>query len=326
MEPIFAAVSGRAAVSAPALRRVLSVMEPSRPLPLRAIAEETGLSPSTVARAVAELTAAGILTEEEGTDPVSGRPCRVIRPAPVALLPVLALSEAYGQVTVLDLAAHAPGTASVGSDPSLPPEESLRILCRRAMPLLRGCAKATGLSVTAPVLLTDRREALSTEAVSDTVGLPPLVTVSYGEAVAVALGHQPIPAEAVSLLHIHGGERQVSLLTRYGEEGWRLSPVGYRLTRSFRRYTADSIGPDALRRGTARFLKDLCSLLTIDCVLTEDPTGVLPSPEEVRLLLPDGTVPIPHKTDESSPSLAVLGAFTVGRRRLWEKILSGRER
>ncbi|MBO5511660.1 MAG: helix-turn-helix transcriptional regulator [Clostridia bacterium] len=314
------------AVSNPALRRILAALEPSRPLPLRAIAEATDLSPSTVARAVAELTALGILTEDEGIDPAGRRPCRVILPAPVAVLPVLAVSEAHGEVTALDLAAHTLGTASVELDPALPPEEGMRMLCRRAMPLLRGCATATGLSVCAPVLLTDRSGTFSTEAVTDTVGLPPLVTVGYGEAVAAAVECQPVPKEAASLLHIHGADRRVTLLTRRDGESWRLSPVGMRLTRAFTRYTAEERSPDALRKGTARFLRELCEFLAIDCILAEDPSGVLPSPEEARLLLPDETVWIRREVRESEPSLSVLGAFTAGRRLLWEKILSERNR
>ena len=206
------------AVSSPALRRILAAMEPSRPLPLRSLAEATGLSPSTVARAVAELTAWGILAEDEGTDPISDRPCRVILPAPVAILPVLAVSETHGQVIATDLTAHTLGTASVEIDPALPPEEGLRLLCRRAMPLLRGCAAATGLSVCAPILLTDRGEVYAAEAVTDAVGLPPLMWVGYGEAVAAALPCQPISPKAASLLHIHGGDRRVILLTGQGGE------------------------------------------------------------------------------------------------------------
>lgn len=314
------------AVSNPALRRILAALEPSRPLPLRAIAEATDLSPSTVARAVAELTALGILAEDEGIDPAGRRPCRVILPASVAVLPVLAVSEAHGEVTALDLAAHTLGVASVELDPSLPPEEGLRLLCRRAMPLLRGCAAATGLSVCAPVLLTDRSGTFSAEAVTDTVGLPPLATVGYGEAVAAAAGYQSLPEEAASLLHIHGADRRVSLLTRCAKESWSLSPAGERLTHVLTRYTADSVGPDALRKGTARFLRELCGFLAIDCILAEDPSGVLPSPEEARLLLPDETAWIRRQAHEGEPSLAVLGAFTAGRRLLWEKILSERNR
>lgn len=309
------------AVSNPALRRILAALELNHPLPLRAIAEATDLSPSTVARAVAELTALGILAEDEGIDPTSHRPCRVILPAPVAVLPVLATSEAFGQVTALDLSAHTLGTASVELDPSLPPEEGMRMLCRRAMPLLRGCAAATGLSVCAPVLLTDRSGAFSAEAVTDTVGLPPLVTVGYGEAVAAAVGYQSLPEEAASLLHIQGADRRVSLLTRRDGESWRLSPMGERLTRAFTRYTANSTGPDALRKGTARFLRELCGFLAIDCILAEDPSGVLPSPEEAKLLLPNETAWIRRQAHEGEPSLAVLGAFTEGRQFLWNRIL-----
>lgn len=314
------------AVSSPALRRVLNALEPSRPLPLRALANVTDLSPSTVARAVAELIALGILAEDEGTDPMSGRPCRVILPATVAVLPVLAASEGFGQVTALDLSAHTLGTASVELDPALPPEEGMRMLCRRAMPLLRGCATATGLSVCAPVLLTDRSEAFSAETVADTVGLPPLVAIGYGEGVAAAVGCQPVPEEAASLLHIHGADRRVTLLTRCDGEGWRLSPMGENLTQALTRYTDGEGSPDALRKGTARFLKELCGFLAIDCILTEDPSGVLPSPEEAVLLLPNETVWIRREAHESEPSLAVLGAFTMGRRLLWEKILSERKR
>lgn len=313
-------------VSSPALRRVLAAMEPSHPLPLRGLAEVTGLSPSTIARAVAELTAWGILAEDEGTDPLSGRPCRVILPAPVAVLPVLAVSMAHGQAIASDLAAHTLGTASVELDPALPPEEGLRMLCRRAMPLLRGCAAATGLSVCAPILLTDRAEAYSAEAVTDTLGLSPLVAVGYGEAVAAALPCQPISPKAASLLHVHGGDRRVTLLTGQEGEGWRVSPLGSRLTQALARYTDGARSPDALRKGAARFLKELCAFLSPDCILAEDPTGVLPSPAEATLLLPDGTAWIRREADERGIPLAVLGALITGRRLLWEKILSERAR
>ena len=314
------------AVSAPALRRILAAMEPSRPLPLRSLAEATGLSPSTVARAVAELTAWGILTEDEGTDPVSGRPCRVIFPAPVAILPVLAVSETHGQVIATDLTAHTLGTASVELDPALPPEEGLRLLCRRAMPLLRGCAAATGLSVCAPILLTDRGETYAAEAVTDAVGLPPLMSVGYGEAVAAALPCEPISPKAASLLHVHGGDRRVILLTGQEGEDWRVSPLGRRLSQALARYTDGAGSPDALRKGAARFLQELCGFLSPDCILAEDPTGMLPSPEEARLLLPDGTAWIRRETDDGGIPLAALGALILGRRRLWEKILSERTR
>ncbi len=315
-----------AAISAAALGRALRALERDTPLPLRAIAEKTCLSPSTVARALRELTAVGILAEDEGTDPVSGRPCRVLLPAPVAVLPVFSVSEGRGRVIALDLTATPLGTTSVELNPALPPEEGLRLLCRRAITLLRGCASATGLSVCAPVLLTDRSEAFPAEAVADTVGLPPLVTIGYGEAVAAAVGCQPVPKEAASLLHIHGTDRRVTLLTRRGGECWRLSPVGENLTRALTRYTGGERSPDALRKGTARFLMELCGFLAIDCILAEDPSGVLPSPEEARLLLPDETVWIRREAHGNEPSLAVLGAFTVGRRLLWEKILSERKR
>lgn len=314
------------AVSNPALRRILAALEPSRPLPLRAIAEATDLSPSTVARAVAELTALGILAEDEGIDPAGRRPCRVILPASVAVLPVLAVSEAHGEVTALDLAAHTLGVASVELDPSLPPEEGLRMLCRRAMPLLRGCAAATGLSVCAPILLTDRGETYAAEAVTDAVGLPPLMSVGYGEAVAAALPCQPISPKAASLLHIHGGDRRVILLTGQEGEDWRVSPLGHRLSQALARYTDGAESPDALRKGAARFLQELCGFLSPDCILAEDPTGMLPSPEEARLLLPDGTAWIRRETDEGGIPLAALGALILGRRRLWEKILSERTR
>lgn len=314
------------AVSSPALRRILAAMEPSRPLPLRSLSEATSLSPSTVARAVAELTAWGILTEDEGIDPVSGRPCRVILPAPVAILPVLTVSETHGQVIATDLTAHPLGTASVELDPALPPEEGLRLLCRRAMPLLRGCAAATGLSVCAPILLTDRGEVYAVEAVTDAVGIPPLMSVGYGEAVAAALPCQPISPKATSLLHVHGGDRRVSLLTGQEGEDWRVSPLGRRLSQALARYTDGAGSPDALRKGAARFLQELCGFLSPDCILAEDPTGMLPSPEEATLLLPDGTAWIRRETDDGGIPLAALGSLILGRRRLWEKILSERAR
>ena len=313
-------------LSTPALRRIHAAMEPSRPLPLRSLAEATGLSPSTVARAVAELTAWGILAEDEGTDPLSGRPCRVILPAPVAVLPVLAVSMTHGQAIASDLAAHTLGTASVELDPALPPEEGLRMLCRRAMPLLRGCAAATGLSVCAPILLADRGESYAAEAVTDAVGLPPLMSVGYGEAVAAALPCQPISPKATSLLHIHGGDRRVILLTGQEGEDWRVSPLGRRLSQALARYTDGAECPDALRKRAARFLQELCGFLSPDCILAEDPTGMLPSPEEAALLLPDGTAWIRRETDEGGIPLAALGALILGRRRLWEKILSERTR
>ncbi len=318
--------TAQTAVSASALLRVLNALEQNSPATLRRLARDTGLGITTVTRAVREAVRMGILGWDEGTDPESGRPCRVAVPASAAILPVLCLTRGRGSVLAVDMALRPLGAAVTELNPAVAPEENLRLLCRRGMTLLRGCAKVSGLAVAAPVLLTEdgipHRAALS-EAVTDAMGVSPSAIAGYGEAVARGVYGEPLPEGCTSLLFLRVGEGNFAcLLLRDQEKAWVVSPLGRGLTATLARCLRSSgNSAEALRRGIAGFLTDLCRFVCPDLILIEDTRGILPSAENRPGYLPEGVQVILRTNDTEALTAAERGAALLGRRVLWDRIL-----
>lgn len=313
-------------VSHATLTHVLDTLESRGPTALRELSEGMEISPSTAARAVGRLTESGILTLSEGRDPQSGRIRRVASPAPAAVLSVLSLRRGKGYIRALDCGLNHLGTAITELNPAVPPEENLRLLCRRGMTLLRGCAGASGLPVAAPVLLveeeTPNRGAL-TEAVADAMGVAPLAVISDQEAIARGLRREALPQSVASLLFLRVGEGdRTALLLRAGG-GWVASPLGRGLTATLGQYLPSAGSScEAVRRGAVGFLADLCRFLTPDLVMMEDARGCLPDAEVVGGLLPHGVEVRLRIADADTLSMAEVGAALLGRRMLWDSLIA----
>lgn len=314
------------AVSPSALSRVLDAMDGRDTVTLRALSEQTGLGATTVSRAVQKATRLGILSIDEGTDPVSGRPCHTVAPAASVILPILTLNQGCGTVRATDPRLTPLGCAVSELNPAMAPEENLRLLCRRGMALLRGCAHGTGWGVSAPVLVTDTESAIQSglsEAIAAVMGVPPMVSLTYGEAIARGLSAMDLPRKASTLLFLRTGEGAFAcILCRDGAFRWQESPLGRSLSAVLSRYPASAGGAEgAIRWGAVSFVTDLCRFLSPDLLVWEDPRHDGPSEEALRPLLPGGISIAVHKTPAHGLSLAEYGAALTGRRILWDKLL-----
>ena len=311
-------------LSPAALSLVLDALEGTAPATRKALSEATALGLSTVTRAASVCVSRGILRYEQSTDPVSGRPCRILTPTEGLLLPVLTLTRDYGWVRALDMAFIPVGTATVEFNPTSPPEDRARLLSRRCLTLLRGCGGAG--DVTAPVLLVGQGlpAVILRETVNDTVGTSPLAVLSHGEAVARSMTAKPIPANAASLLFLSVGKNtHACLLLRDGDGRWYPSPLGEGLTHTLTKtLSASDASKEGLRRGAAVFLTDLCRFMRPDLIYIEDPRGALPDGSVFAPLLPDG-VEVVVRPVENDLTVAEEGAGLIGRRLLWDKILQG---
>lgn len=315
-------------VSSPALRLVLDALETEGTHTRRSLAEATRLSDSTVSRAIRLGIRRGLLIRKEGADPVSGRPCRHILPAPGLLIPLLSLYPHHGSLRVLNPGLIPEGSTSVELNPAFTPEENLRLLCRRGLPLLRGMATRTGLSVTSPILVSDKASAPAATlaaCLTDTVGLPPLLMPDRDDCIARALsaGALPQKRDAASALFMRvGNGDHACILLRTPQGGWTVSSLGHRLTPGLRRtLPASNCPPELLRRSVIDLLAELCRFLSPDIILLEDARGILPTEEEWRRLLPEGSPVVILSPGEGGLTLAERGAALLGRRALWDRIL-----
>ncbi len=315
-------------VSAAALRLVLDALETEGTHTRRSLAEATHLSDSTVSRAIRLGIRRGLLIRQEGADPVSGRPCRHILPAHGLLMPLLSLYPHHGSLRVLNMGLTPEGSTSVELNPAFTPEENLRLLCRRGLPLLRGLAERTGLSVTAPVLVTDNpssHTASLAACLTDTVGLPPLLMPDRDDCIARALSAGALPRErdAASALFMRvGNGDHACILLRAPQGGWTVSSLGRRLTPRLRRALPASNCPqELLRRSVIDLLVELCRFLCPDLILLEDTRGILPTEAEWRGILPEESPVVILSPGEGGLTLAERGAALLGRRALWDRIL-----
>jgi len=310
------------ALSPAALSRILDALESLSPATVKALSEATRLGQTTISRAAALGISRGALAYKKSTDPISGRPCRVLVPAKGLLLPVLTLTRSYGSVRIVDTELNPVGTAVTELDPTAPPEEAARLLARRCLTLARGLG-STG-RVTAPVLLVGQglSAGILREAVADTMGVQPLAVMSHAEAVARAVTVRNFTPNAASLLFLSVGEdTHACLLLRGGEGRWVPSSLGENLTPALSRAlrgTAPSA--EGIRRGTAVFLTELCRFIRPDGIRIEDPRGVFPDGEVLASLLPPG-VEAEVVSNRDGLTVAEEGAALTGRRMLWEKVL-----
>jgi hypothetical protein len=193
------------------------------------------------------------------------------------------------------------------------------------MTLLGGCAKASGLPVAAPILLTDgvpsARSAWE-EAVTDIMGVPPLAVMGEDTAIARALRWEILPPNASSLLYLRTGENPAAYLFSRSEAGlWAVSPLKQTLGEALFRYLKqEDTTADAQRRGILRFIRDLNGFFPPELLLLEDPRGLFQERNTWRETLPDGMEILLYEPHARSISLPVIGAATYARRLLWEKL------
>lgn len=309
-------------ISPTALSHILDGLETTLPTTTKALAKATGLGQSTVSRAVSACLTHGILVSETGVSPDSGRPCHLLFPANGLLLPLLTLTREHGVIRVLNMDLTPIATSTVELYPASPPEESARLLARRLLTLLRGCGKG---AVTAPALVSDGvlpTHILENE-LAHALGQAPLTILTHGEAVARAIKGCPLPAEAGSLLFAFvGAGVHACLLLKNGDGSWHPSPLGNSLTHTLlRALHASPSSSESIRRGATVFLTDLCRFLYPDLILVEDERGILPDGSFYTPLLPDG-VDILIEYAEDELTTVEQGAALVGRRMLWDRILS----
>ena len=319
--------STKPAISPAALALVLDAMESVSPATVKALSETTGLGQTTVARAVSLCRPRGVLAYRKSTDPVSGRPCRALVPAAGLLLPLLTVTGNTGVIRVVDMELKPVGTAVAELDPTAPPEEAARLLTHRCLAMLRG-VRCSG-RVTAPVLIM--RQGLFAEilqeAVTDTLGIRALSLMSHGEAVARAMTVKDRFHKDASLLFLSvDRDAHVCLLLRDGSGRWISSSLGENLTHTLSRALRGTVpSAEALRRGTAVFLTDLCQFLRPDRIWIEDPRGVFSDSGMITALLPrDVEVTVASQRD--GLTVAEEGAALTGRRMLWDQILTERTR
>jgi hypothetical protein len=313
--------SAKPAISPAALALVLDAMESVSPATVKALSEAAELGQTTVSRAAALCRSRGVLAYRKSTDPVSGRPCRALVPATGLLLPLLTVTRDTGIIRAVNMGLKPVGTAVTELDPTAPPEEVARLLTRRCLALLRGLGGSG--HVTSPILLAEPGPSARVlrEAVADTLGVQPLVVMSRGEAVARSMTVKERSCKDTSLLFLSVSEEpHACLLLRDGNGRWMPSSLGENLTHTLFRSLRGTVSAEALRRGTAVFLTDLCRFLRPDRIWIEDPRGVFSDSGMITALLPrdvEVTVLSPH----DGLSVSEEGAALAGRRMLWEQIL-----
>ena len=311
-----------------ALAAILDALESDRAVNRRALGEAASVSPSTVARAVGYLTRAGILSvSHEPTDAdAAERHAGVLSPTPAAILPVLTLGRDVGSVHALNAKLELVGAAVTELSAEQDDGERLRLLCRRAMTLLGGCAKAAALPVTAPVLLVESGETAPAgwrEAITDTVGVVPLALLDEHTAVARCLRWESLPQSADSLLYLRTGESHAACLFARTDTGsWVVSPPKQTLDEALTRYLRQEDGSaKGQRRGALRFIRDLSRFIRPDVLLLEDPRRLFREEDAGRELFPDGVAVLFHETAQEGLTLPVSGAARYARRVLWERVL-----
>lgn len=308
-------------LSSKALARILDALERENTLSRRELAALASVSPSTASRAAEYLTGVGVLTPSSPQTEQRTAPTL----APVAVLPVLTLGQGYGTVHALNARLELLGSAVTELNPEQNGGERLRLLCRRAMTLLGGCAKASALPVVAPVLLAEgdgSAQESRKETVTDTMGVAPLAIIREDTAIAHGLPREAFPPNAASLLYLRTGEMNSAYLLARSDAGdWVKSPpmqtLGEALTRRLKR---EDSAADAQRREVLRFIRDLNSFFPPALLLLEDARGLFREENPWREALPDGMEVILYAPRARSVPLPVIGAATYARRLLWEKM------
>jgi hypothetical protein len=145
--------------------------------------------------------------------------------------------------------------------------------------------------------------------------------MSRGEAVARSMTVKERSRKDTSLLFLSVSEEpHACLLLRGGNGRWMPSSLGENLTNTLFRSLRGTVSAEALRRGTAVFLTDLCRFLRPDRIWIEDPRGVFSDSGMITALLPrDAEVTVLSPRD--GLTVAEEGAALAGRRMLWEQIL-----
>ncbi len=303
------------------LAGILDALERKGPLSRRELAALASVSPSTVSRAAEYLTGVGVLTPSSPQTEQRTAPTL----APAAVLPVLTLRRGQGSVHALNARLELLGTSVTELNPDGNREECLRLLCRRAMTLLSGCAKASALPVAAPVLLVERDESAQgrwRETVTDTMGVAPLAMIREDTAIAYGLPREALPENAASLLYLRTGEMNSAYLLARSDTGdWVKSPPKQTLGEALTRYLRREDGAaEAQRRGVLRFIRDLSGFTRPDLLLLEDPRGLFRKENPWREALPEGVELIHRKSPPTGLSLPITGAAEYARRLLWEKM------
>ena len=309
-------------LSRQALAGILDVLERKSPLSRQELSALASVSSSTASRAAEFLSRVGVLSEShQQSEPTP----TALSLAPVAALPILIPGRDRGTIHILNARLEPMGSAAAGLNPEQTEEERLRLLCRRAMTLLNGCTKASGLPAAAPVLLTDGVPSAPKAwegAVTDIMGVPPLAVMREDTAIVRALRRAALPPNASSLLYLRTGESPTAYLFSRWESGlWTASPprqtLGEALSRSL---SKEDTAPESQRRGFLRFIRDLHSLFPSELLVLEDPRGLFREGNTWREALPDSMEVIPYMPPAQALTLPVMGAAAYARRLLWEKL------
>ena len=309
-------------LSRQALAGILDALEHKNPLSRQELSALASVSSSTASRAAGFLSQVGVLSasrRQNETHPVA------LSLTPLAVLPVLTLGQCHGTVQALNARLDPLGSTITELNPEQTDKERLRLLCRRAMTLLNGCTKASGLSAAAPILLTDGVPPAPKaweEAVTDIMGVPPLAVMREDTAIARALRWEDLPQNASSLLYLRTGESPTAyLFSRSESDSWAVSPPRQTLCEALSRsLSREDSTAEGQGRGILRFIQDLNGFFPPELLVLEDPRGLFQEGNTWKEALPDGLEVIPYMPPAQDLTLPVMGAATYARRLLWEKM------
>ena len=309
-------------LSRQALAGILDALEHKNPLSRQELSALASVSSSTASRAAGFLSQVGVLSESHRqSEPTP----TALSLAPVAALPILIPGRDRGTIHILNARLEPMGSAAIALSPEQTEEERLRLLCRRAMTLLSGCTKASGLSAAAPILLTDgvpSAPKAREEAVTDIMSVPPLAVMREDTAIARALRWEDLPQNASSLLYLRTGESPTAyLFSRSESDSWAVSPPRQTLCEALSRsLSREDSTAEGQGRGILRFIQDLNGFFPPDLLVLEDPRGLFQEGNTWKEALPDGLEVIPYMPPAQDLTLPVMGAATYARRLLWEKM------
>lgn len=310
-------------LSRQALSKILDALEQKTPINRRELATLASASPSTTARAVGYLTQVGLLTPSHHTQ--TEHPSGLLSLNPAAILPVLTLNHGFGAVYALNARMELLGTAITELSRKQDGRACMRALGRRAMILLHGCANATGLPVTAPVLLTESSASVRedpSEVMIDTMGVAPLAILDESAAIAHSLRWEALPENAAFLLYLRTGELHSACLFARSDTGhWVVSPPKQALGEALTRYLKRENGTaEAQRHGISCFIRDLGGFIRPELLLLEDPRGLFREEKHWRSLRFDGMEVLLRESPRAELSLPITGAAGYARRILWERM------
>ncbi len=338
------------AVSPARYRAILGAFEYGSPLSGRQIAEAAGISVSTLTRAARLLCQTGLWTALSGSDSETGRLCRLFAPTADTVLAVPDLTGDGPAVRLLDMTLRPLAATRMMYNPTVSPEENLRLLCARTRTLAMGCRiaaehreRGTPPSFLPVLLLPDAAEGtaplvcgrfellpLHEEALRQGLGRAALAKRTEGEALRSALRYLPEARGVCSLLYLQVGGREA--LTRlYGREGhplgcgeWKKAPFGAGLPAMLRQYLSPGGAPTvphsvAWQEGVERFLEDVGSFLRPECVVIEERGGRSLVVERLSAHLPPDTRVYLHPSRPDVPTLAQTGVARIARRAVWDR-------